>query len=585
MALDGITLAAIKSEFENKLIGGRIDKIYQPEDHLLTIDIRQPGQSFKLLISANSQNPRLHFTKENFDNPLKPPTFCMLLRKHLQSGRIREIRQPDFERIIEIVIQYKNNSGKLEDKILTIELMGRHSNIILCKENKQVLDSIKHVTEKMSRHREIFPGKDYKRPPEQGKSNPLTATKKEFITRLQEDISQPMYRVIMNNYRGISPIMGHEIAARADYDGTTKLKSIAEIKNLWLPFKKLFTALKAENFNPTVVYNQRKISFEAYAAFDLEQFDLPKENFTTINKLLNYYYTEKIKRRKINKLTEQIEAVINNNKENTQKKYRKVKGQLKGARNADKYKLKGELITANIYQLEKGQKKVKLPNYYEDNQEVTIELDETLTPAENAQYYFDKYEKAERSIKYLKNEVRKAKNEIKYLNQLENNLNNAESLTELQKLKEELMEEGYIKEQNHNQNNKDKKLAPLKFKSTDGYDILVGRNNKQNDKLTKKIANDQDLWLHVKDLAGSHTIIRNHTGKEIPENTILEAAQIATHYSKGRQSSKVPVDYTPVKQVNKPKGAKPGMVYYEKQTTLYVNPNQELVNDLKIDTD
>ncbi|MBM7555943.1 Rqc2 family fibronectin-binding protein [Halanaerobacter jeridensis] len=583
MALDGTTLAAIKTEFEDKLVGGRIDKIYQPQDNLLTIKIRQPGKDLKLLVSANSQNPRIHLTDQDFSNPLKPPTFCMLLRKHLESGRIREIRQPKFERILEIVIQYKNSTGELENKILTIELMGRHSNIILTKENKQVLDSIKRVTGKMSRHREILPGKQYKRPPEQGKKNPLTTEKDEFITELKESMNQPLYRAIMNNYRGISPLIAKEIAVRANYDGTKELTSIKQIKNLWSPFAELVTAIKNNDFNPTLIYNDNHKDLTAYAAFDLQQFNSPKEKFKTINQLLNYYYTTRIKQKKINKLTEQIESVIANNKENAYKKYNKVKGQLKGARNAEKYKLKGELITANIYQLEKGQKKVTLNNYYEDNEEVTIELDEDLSPSENAQRYFEKYEKAKTSVKYLKNEVTKAKNEIKYLNQLENNLNNAESIAELEELKKELVEQNYIKEQKSNQNNnQDKKLPPLKFKSSDDYDILVGRNNRQNDKLTKKIANNQDLWFHVKDLAGSHTVVRNHTGKEIPEDTILEAAQIAAYYSKGRQSSKVPVDYTLVKHVNKPKGAKPGMVYYEQQTTLYVDPDEELVQSLKI---
>ena len=582
MALDGTTLAAIKAEFKEKLVGGRIDKIYQPKDNLLTIRIRQPGQDLKLLISADSQNPRLHLTEEDFDNPLKPPTFCMLLRKHLHSGRIKEIRQPKFERIIEIIIQYKNSSGELEDKILTIELMGRHSNIILTKENKQVLDSIKRVTGKMSRHREILPGKEYKRPPEQDKKNPLDATKEEFIAELKDDMNQNMYRAIMNNYRGISPLIGTEIAVRANYEGTQNLSSVKEIKDLWNSFSNLFTQLKNNEFSPTIVYNNKQTKLEAYAAFNLAQFTGPKEEYETINKLLNYYYSTKIKEKKTNKLTNQIKNVITKNKDNAYKKYNKVKGQLKGARNAEKYKLKGELITANIYQLEKGQKKVTLNNYYEDDEEITIELDEELSPSENAQNYFEKYEKAKNSIKYLKNEVKKAKNEIKYLNQLENNLNNAESIAELEELKEELIEQDYIHEQKSSQNNQDEKLPPLKFKSSDKYDILVGRNNRQNDKLTKKIANNQDLWFHVKDLSGSHTVIRNHTGKEIPEDTILEAAQIAAYYSKGRQSSKVPVDYTKVKNVNKPKGAKPGMVYYEEQTTLYVNPDEELVKSLKV---
>ncbi|WP_408954367.1 NFACT family protein [Natroniella sp. ANB-PHB2] len=583
MALDGVTLAAIKSELNKKLLKGRIDKIYQPQKHLLTIKLRQPGENITLLISANPQEPRIHITDQEFDNPLQPPAFCMLLRKHIQSGRIKEIKQPDFERILEITIQYKNNQGDLEDKTLVIELMGRHSNIILLKEDRQILDSIKRITSKMSRYREILPGKKYLPPPKQDKKNPLITDQKEFKSSLEEKTGQPLYKTIMKSYRGIGPTMATEIAHRSPVNEYDDLTSYAQIEQLWPSFNEVFEQVSTEKFDPTIILDKSG-NFEAYAALDLQQFDkISKKKFNSINHLLNFYFVNRITRKKINNLTRKMENTIEKNKENAYKKHRRVKGQLKGAYNADKHQLKGELITANIYQLEKGMKKVKLQNYYsENNEELTIQLDPKLSPAENAQYYFKKYEKAKRSIKYLKNEVRKAKNEINYLKQLETNIKQTETLTELKEIYQELIEEGYIKEQKSNQSKRDKKLPPLKFKSTEGYDILVGRNNRQNDKLTKKIANNQDLWFHVKKIPGSHVIIRNHTRDEIPEDTILEAAQIAAFYSKGRKSSNVPVDYTQVKHVNKPKGAKPGMVYYENQTTLYVTPDQKLVESLEV---
>ncbi|MCK8827753.1 NFACT family protein [Natroniella acetigena] len=583
MALDGITLAAVKSELSKKLLKGRIDKIYQPQEHLLTIRLRQPGENIKLLISANPQEPRIHITDQEFDNPLQPPAFCMLLRKHIQSGRIKEIKQPDFERILEITIQYKNNQGELEDKILVIELMGRHSNIILLKEDRQILDSIKRITSNMSRHREILPGKKYLPPPEQDKKNPLTTNQKEFKSTLGEKTGQTLYKTIMKSYRGIGPTMATEIAHRSPVNEYDELTSYAQIKELWPSFNGVFKQVSTEQFEPTLILDESG-NFEAYAALKLEQFEgLEKKKFDSINQLLNFYFVNRIIQKKINNLIRKMENTIEKNKENAYKKYRRVNGQLKGAYNADKYQLKGELITANIYQLEKGMKKAKLQNYYaDDSEELTIQLDPKLSPAENAQYYFKKYEKAKRSIKYLKNEVRKAKNEINYLKQLETNIEQAETILELEEIYQELVDEGYIKEQRANQNKKDRKLPPLKFKSTKGYDILVGRNNRQNDKLTKRMANNQDLWFHVKEIPGSHVIVRNHTRDEIPEDTILEAAQIAAFHSKGRESSNVPVDYTQVKHVNKPKGAKPGMVYYENQTTLYVDPDQELVESLEI---
>ncbi len=580
MALDGITLSAIKSELKDKLLGARIDKIYQPEDNLLTIRLRQPGENIKLLLSANPQNPRVHITEQDFDNPYKPPAFCMLLRKHLSSGRIKKVLQPEFERILKIIIQYKNKDGELEDKHLIVELMGRHSNIILTKNNGHILDCIKRVTKKISRYRELYPGKEYTSPPEQGKANPLSATEEEFYQRLQEDLDSPLYRTIMDNYRGIGPLMGKEISYRAGFEPENKLDSPQQLETLWPIFNNIFTNIQNENYYPTIVY-QEDNQLKDFEAFDLKQFDLPKESFNSANQLLDYYFTTKLTNKQMNNLSNRLEQIINNNLEKANKKYNRVAGQLKGAKNADKYQLKGELITANIYRLEKGQKKVKLPNYYEDNKEVTIELDPDLTPAENAQQYFEKYEKAKKRIKPLRREVKKTKQELDYLQQVEISLEQAETIAELKAIEQELMEEDYIQEQTDSTDKQDKKLPPIKFKSSAGYDILVGRNNKQNDKLTQQLANNQDLWIHVKDIAGSHTIIRNHTGKEIPQATIEEAAQIAAFHSKGRSSSNVPVDYTQVKYVNKPTGAKPGMVHYENQTTLYVTPQEEIIKKLK----
>ena len=581
MSLDGVTLAAIKDEFKNRLIGGRIDKIYQPKPELLTLRIRQPGQNLELLISADPQEPRVHISKENFDNPMNPPAFCMLLRKHIESGRIKDIQQPNFERILEITIQYMNNEGNLEDKTLVIELMGRHSNIILLNQERMILDSIKRITSNKSRYRQLLPGKEYFPPPEQGKNNPLTTNLGEFNQLLQNDLNEPIYRAIMNNYRGIGPLIAHEIAYRTNLNGQEELKSQDQINNLGEEFIAIFEAIRNNNFNPTLVLKNNE--FEAFSSINLEQFDLPKKEYDSISELMTVYFVEKITRRIVNLYTDKMGTVISNNKEKADKKYRKLKGQLKGAKNADKYKLKGELILANIYRLKKGEKKVKLENYYDDNKEITITLDPKLNPSDNAQKYFKKYEKAKKSIKYLKYELYKIKNELDYLNQLEVNIAQAESVEDLEEIYEEMVQEGYIREQKKNKNKRDKKLPPLKFKSTDGYDILVGRNNRQNDKLTKKIANNQDTWLHVKDLPGSHTIIRNHTGEDLPENTILEAAQIAAFYSKGRESSNVPIDYTLIKDVKKAKGAKPGMVYYENYTTLYVDPDEELVKSLKVD--
>jgi predicted ribosome quality control (RQC) complex YloA/Tae2 family protein len=585
MALDGLVLHAIKSELEEKLIGGRLDKIYQPEDNILTLRFRQPGENIELLLSAHPQDPRIHITEEDRENPLRPPAFCMLLRKHLEYGRLRKIEQPDFERIIKLYIDSKNNEGKIETKIILMEIMGRHSNIILLNKDKQILDSIKRVTSDMSRHREILPGHNYQPPPGQGKVNPLFVEKEEFLERIKKDINKDAYRAIMENLRGISPLIAKELAYRAGIGGNNKIRKVnsLSLENLWEKFKKLRNDVKANDFYPNLIIQNNKLT--AYSVTELTQFSKVKEKeFDSTNQLLDYYFSTKIKERKMKSLEGSFKKIASDNIEKAMKKYRRVKGQLKGARNAEKYKIKGELIKANIHQMEAGQDKLKTINYYsEEQEEIIIQLNQDLSAIENAQKYFKKYDKAKKSVDYLDNELRKAKNEVNYLKQVEVSIDQAETISDLQEIKKELISEKYINKQKSKKDSrrkKEKKSKPLKFKSSDGFDIRVGRNNRQNDRLTKYVASSHDLWIHVKDIPGSHVIIRNHTQDEIPEETIKEAAHLAAYYSKARKSSNAPVDYTLVKNVKKPKGAKPGMVYYENQQTLYVTPQAEVIEEL-----
>ncbi|MCK8826081.1 Rqc2 family fibronectin-binding protein [Fuchsiella alkaliacetigena] len=587
MALDGLVLKSIKDELTATLIKGRLDKIYQPKDNLLTLRFRLPGENIELLLSAQAQSPRVHITEEDRKNPLRPPAFCMLLRKHLKHGRLRKIEQPDFERILKFYIDSKNEAGTIETKILIIEVMGRHSNIILTTEDGKILDSIKRVTSDMSRHREILPNLQYKAPPAQDKVNPRKVKKKRFLELIQADIERPIFRALLENLRGISPLIAKEIAYRAGINRKDKLRKIdsLSLNRLWEEFQKLITTIENKDYQPTLIVNTDG-SFEAYSTVDLTQFpQAEKKCFDSTNQLLDYYFTNVLKRSRISNLTASLNRTVENSLNKAQKRYRRFKGQLKGARNAEKHKIKGELIKANLHQMKPGQDKLKATNYYSEAQEeMIIQLDPELSPIENAQKYFKKYEKAKKSVDYLENEFRKAKNEISYLKQVAVHIEQAEEIADLEAIKTELSEEGYIKtkqKQKSKSKQKNKKSKPLKFKSNDNYDIRVGRNNRQNDYLLKRVASNDDIWLHVKDLAGSHVIILNHTGGEVPQQTIEEAAHLAAYYSKGRKSSNVPVDYTLAKNVNKPKGAKPGLVYYEKQQTLYVTPAVEVIKELK----
>ncbi|ACL69734.1 Rqc2 family fibronectin-binding protein [Halothermothrix orenii] len=581
MALDGIMLAAIKKELTEELQGARVDKIYQPEADNLTFTLRQPGQNINLFISAGARNPRIHITSLKFKNPLTPPAFCMLLRKYLINGTIGEIKQPDFERILEITINKKNNIYRL-----IIEIMGRHSNIILTDDNGYILDAIKRITKEVNTKRELYPGIKYHYPPRQDKLNPLKVTREEFFKKIPDDFSQSSFKAIMYNFRGIGPNMAKEIVYRSGLDHKKPYGGLSpfERNKLWDGFNNIFRLVIEGKFKPTIgIDNNNNICY--FSAFPLEHNkDIKKDLiFDNTASLFDYYYENKIKLAHIGSIKNSLIKVVSNYLKKNRKKRNKLRKQLNESKRADEYKKIGELIKANMYILTKGMKQAEVIDYFSPGQEKTnIKLDPKLSPSENAQRYFKKYNKAKKGVKYIKRELRKLKHEERYLEQVMLNLEQAESREEIREIKEELGDEGYIKKKNriNNRRKQQKPLPPLRFKATTGHDILVGRNNRQNDKLSKKIANNQDLWLHVKELPGSHVIIRNHTGDEIPTRTIKEAAIIAAYYSKGRMSENVPVDYTEIKHVKKPKGAKPGLVYYENYKTIYVNPDKKIIEKL-----
>ncbi len=574
MAIDGVTLAAIKNDLINDIKGSRIDKIYQPEDKLLTFTLRQPGKNLKFLVSIHPQNSRIHLTEKKFDNPKTPPTFCMLLRKHLIRGTIVDIKQPEFERVLIIEIE---RHGKLY--ILILEIMGRYSNVILVNEERIVLDAMKRITEEISSQRQLYPGIKYQPPPPQDKLNPLNVNKSKFFDKIPSDFSKYCYKAIMFNFRGIGPNMAREIVFRGNVNFEQHYKKLEENEKnkIWESFQKIFSQVREGNFNPTIGLDKKGV-IDYHSAFPLKHKNKIKEvYFSTTGKLFDYYYENQIKNRKFRELSTRLSDIIDNYLQKNRKQQKQFKKKLSESKNAEKYKKMGKLITTNIYQLQQGEKELEVTDFYDPDQgQIKIKLDPKLSPSENAQRYFKKYNKAQKSVKYLKREIGKLRHEEKYLEQVQLNIEQANKKEELQEIETELKNEGYINKQKQNKSKNNKPLPPHKFKSSQGYDILIGRNNSQNDRLTKKIANSHDIWLHTKKIAGSHVIIRNHTRDEIPAKTIKEAARLAAYYSKARMSSNVPIDYTRVKNVNKPKGAKPGLVYYDDYQTLYVDPVSEI---------
>jgi predicted ribosome quality control (RQC) complex YloA/Tae2 family protein len=579
MAFDGIMLSALKDNLENKIIGARIEKSYQIEKKLLVLNLRHNNQNLKLVVSTDPEGARMNLSDLDYDYPPHPPDFCMLLRKYLKNSYIKNITQPIFERILTIDIEKKGKKFTL-----IAELMGKYSNVILIDDNEVVLDAMKRISEKQNEERQLYPGIVYKAPPGQEKTNPLMVNKPDdFLNVIDADFNQAAYRAVMFNFRGIGPYSAREIVFRAGIDYSQNYDELTgeNKKKIADSFINIFDKIKNQEYSPVIALKNDEVDY--ISAFILEHRNPEQlKEFNDIDKMLDYYYLNFLKDKELKKAVRELNKIVNNYINKNEKKQKKLKKQLEESKDADKYKKFGELITSNIYQLNKGDKKAEITDYYSPEQKkVEIKLDPSLSPSENAQKYFKKYNKLKKSVKHIKRELAKLRHEEKYLNQVSLNIEQAESLEDIEEIKNELTEEGYIKKQKKNKRNKSsKKLAPRKFLSSDGYQILVGRNNKQNDRLTKKIANKGDIWLHTKTIAGSHVIIKRDTDKKVPDQTLNEAAAIAAYFSKARESKNVPIDYTEVENVNKPKGARPGLVYYENYQTIYIDPDPKLIESL-----
>lgn len=585
MPLDGIVINALVHEFNEKLVDGKIDKIYQPQKDELVLLIRNKGQNYRLLMSAASNNPRVHITDTGSDNPQTPPMFCMLMRKHLGGGRIIAVEQPNFERIIQFSIESYNELGDLIVKKLMVEIMGRHSNIILVNHDGKIIDSIKHIDVSVSSVRQVLPGLPYTFPPSQDKRNPLTSSKEEIakaIGNQREGIK--VDKSIVNSFTGVSPLIGREICHRAlpnpdDYVG--KL-GVEEINHISVQMYNLFEEIRRENFAPVLLYDQGQKNIIDFSAVPILQYGPSAvKQKSSISKVLDCYYATRANQERLKQKGADLIRIVNTNLERCKKKLSIQQEKLTEVANKEQYKILGDLITANIYRISQGMKSVEVENFYEEGSPmVKIPLDVNLPPSKNAQKYFNKYTKAKNAEIIVNQQMELNLEEIKYLESIQEAISKAETVQELNEIREELHEQGYIK-----RSTKAKKQAaaskPRHFTSSDGFDIYVGKNNKQNDYLSMKFARSNDIWFHTKTIPGSHVILKTDNHEHIPDTTLLEASMLAAFYSKGSASSNVAVDYTKIKNVKKPSGAKPGMVIYENYKTIYVTPQRELVEKLE----
>ena len=580
MALDGITIRALALELSETLVGGKIDKINQPEKDEVLFTIRNNGSNHRLLISANSANPRIYLA-ENYkkENPLKAPMFLMLLRKHLGGGRVLSIGQKDFDRNILIDIEAYDELRRLRTRTLSVEIMGKHSNIVLIdKETNQIIDAIKRVPLSISSVRMILPNTDFTFPPGQGKHNPLESiSTKDFVSALKTK-SQPVFKGIYSNFQGISPVSAKQICYMANLNdsfGTYDLTPL-QMEILKENFDKLFKAISLGNFAPCIVYDQNYNPLD-FSAIMLTLYDDTHTvvGFDSISKATEEYFYKKDLHERIMQKTQGLRKSLQIKLDRVKTKMQKQIDEINQAQNLDEYAKAGQLLTANIYQMDKGMKEIEVYDYLtEGSPLVSILLNPDWTPSENIQDYYKKYNKAKARIRELTDQLEQTKNENDYLENVFVSINNIDSLEAIEDIKDEMAREGYYSQVNIKKKTEKTPSKPLEFTASDGTLILVGKNNTQNDRLTFKIASPNDIWLHTKDIPGSHVIIKA-TLETVSQDALQEAAMLAAYYSKSQASSQVPVSYTPRKNVKKPKGAKPGMVIYTDYKTIYVTPKVE----------
>ncbi len=557
MAFDASVVKCFVNEANNTIINAKIDKIHQPQKDEIIISLRSNGCNSKLHISANPNFPRIYLTNSKFENPEVAPMFCMLLRKHLVSYKITAITQYDFERIVIIELQGYNELSDLTTKKLVIELLGKYSNIILLDEENKIIDCIKRIDVSTSTVRQILPMLTYKFPEKQNKINPIEANF-ENITINEENPEAD----IMSKIYGIGKITAREICY------------LAEKTNYQTALKDTFDNIK-NNFKPCVIYNKDSSPLD-FSATEILQYDgeLNIIYTDTISEAIEKFYYGKALKQKLNNFSSQLDKLLSNNIERCEKKLKIFRQQLLDASGREKFKQYGELITANIYQISDGMSEVTVLNYFDENYpELKIKLLPELSPAQNAQKYFAKYNKAKTTEEQSIIQIEKTEKELNYLETVADSLSRAESIQEILEIKEELTNEGYITaiEQNKKKKKAKTEISKPKEYDIDGYTVYVGKNNRQNDFLTLKMARSHDMWLHTKNIPGSHVIIVKKYDEEIPNKVIIEAAKLAALNSKAKSGAKTPVDFTEVKNVKKPSGAKPGMVIYDSYNTTYVS--------------
>ncbi|WP_395108060.1 fibronectin-binding protein EfbA [Enterococcus hirae] len=565
MSFDGVFTHAMINELRETLLSGRISKIHQPYENEVVLVIRSRGKNQRLLLSAHPSYARIQITQIDYQNPDTPPNFLMMLRKHLDGAILESIEQIENDRVIHFHFTKRDELGDLQNIILIVELMGRHSTIILVnKESGKILDAIKHIGSSQNTYRSLLPGVDYIAPPEQNQLNPFSQEKEKVFHRLSQMDLTP--KGIQQQFQGIGFDTAQELVARLTERPNEKM----------LVWQEFFTAIDTQ-LSPSLYEVAEKEYFTPinYRFFDSNT--QQKKMYPTLSALLDAFYQEKAEKDRAKQQGGELIRKIENELKRNRNKLKKREQTLKDSENAEDYRRDGELLTTFMAQVPRGANEVTLPNYYEEDRPITIKLDPALTPNQNAQKYFHRYQKLKNAVKLIGKQIEEAKNEIDYLESVLSQLEIAGPM-DIEVIKEELTAEGYLKKKSSKKQKRKKPSQPDQYLSTDGTLILVGKNNLQNDQLSLKTAKKTDYWLHAKNIPGSHVIIKSD---QPSDETITEAAELAAYFSKYRHSAQVPVDLVQVKHLRKPNGAKPGYVIYENQKTIIVTPEEEKINKMK----
>lgn len=575
MPLDSICLSALTGELSTRITGMKIDKVQQPERDLLLLSLRGNGESLRLLLSAGVGSARIHVTQESYEQPQTPPMFCMLLRKHLQGSRISELYQPPGERLVIINTDSFDEMGEPTKKNLVVEMMGRHSNFILVDSEERIIDCLRRVDADMSERRQVLPGMKYRLPPTQEKPDFFTADNEiwDSVWRSMNG-DTPADKWILASFSGISPLICRELCYRACGESSPRISSIQdeEADRLRLAADALRESVSHREFAP-VLLTEAGVPKE-FSYMNIKQYSgiYDTEICHDFSSMLEAYYTRRDKAERVKRRASDMTKTIKNARDRIARKLANQRDELRQTAERETMRKSGDIITANIYRIKKGERFLEAEDYYEDGYPlIRIELDPLKTPQQNAAKYYKAYNKAKTAEIHLTEQIDKGEKELSYLGSVLDEIERAEGERDLMDIRRELTEAGYIKKQKSHKKMKQKETQPMHFVSSSGLDISVGRNNTQNDTLTLKIARKTDLWLHTQKIHGSHVIIRSN-GVEPDETTIFEAASIAAYYSQGRDGTKIPVDYTPVRYVKKPSGALPGMVIYTDYKTVLVDP-------------